>query len=421
MSASDEEAIITAFCDNTLQKKKLFEMWRKKFGKRATYRALITAIFASNNVDLAYNVCQMLRESKVTNNLSTTLVSYRNKLMHGYVHPVMEEEWPQPLSPKYIDLTIVQKHSSIDMEEVELEQLFSLNSGQGKVILIEGAPGSGKSTLLWHICQKWKSGELFQQFSLVLLVLLRDVHNAQCLTDILPCIPCRSAKYTSEYRKKIVSEIEDIRGNQVLILLDGWDEASADMRKKGSLIHHIITNPSKCNIEAATVVVSSAPTASHEIRNYDVVLEIRGFTEKHREEYVRESLQNNPEAAHSLLQQIQSIPQLGQKCHLPLYLVIITHIFKYSNNTLPSTYCQIIIQLTLSCLQRHIQKSMLHTTAVQPLETFNDLPDDLRKNFLKLCGIAYEGVTMDKCSFTVKDMRELTRLPSMGMPQITTL
>ena len=55
---------------------------------------------------------------------------------------------------------------------------MSCSHGSGvkrkELILTEGAPGSGKSTLLWYMCQKWATGEMFQEFSLVIHITLRE-------------------------------------------------------------------------------------------------------------------------------------------------------------------------------------------------------------------------------------------------------
>lgn len=37
-----------------------------------------------------------------------------------------------------------------------------------KVVLIKGVHGVGKSTLAWHMCQKWKARELFQEYRIVI-------------------------------------------------------------------------------------------------------------------------------------------------------------------------------------------------------------------------------------------------------------
>ncbi len=72
--------------------------------------------------------------------------------------------------------------------EVELKDLFQLDQGERKVILIEGPPGSGKTTLAWHICQEWELGNLFSEFDLVVYVQLRDpaIQAARSIADLFP-------------------------------------------------------------------------------------------------------------------------------------------------------------------------------------------------------------------------------------------
>ena len=353
----------------------------------------------------------------------SALVSYQKQIRYDYrtSNPVMALEWPPPPTLKYISLAMI-KQKKLDRGEitdsfirmtihgdtddilhdkvpVEVEQLFSLDTSERKVILVEGAPGSGKSTLLWHTCQKWQSGELFQQFTLVLLVLLRDtaVHNAKCLADILPYLP-DDCSQSSELRDSIATQIRASYGEGVLIMLDGWDEAPHSLQQEGSLIHNIITGPSKCALQKAAIVVSSRPKASAHLWPYaSTRVEVIGFTKKRRNEYIQESIENLA-TAQKLMQQIEDIPQLGQNCHLPLNLAIITNTFLCSKNELPSTYCRTIITLALNCLLRHFKK--IGYKSIEALESFSNIPDSLKEQFVMLCRIAYEGVACQKYSFS---------------------
>ena len=389
---------------------------------------------------------------------ASALVSYEKQIRDGYSisNPVMALEWPPPPTLKYISLAMI-KQKKLDRGEiadrfirmtihgdtddilhdkvpVKVEQLFSCDSSKQdsskrdsskrdsskrdsskrdsckrdsskrdsckrEVILVEGAPGSGKSTLLWHICQKWQSGELFQQFTLVLLVLLRDtaVHNAKCLADILPYLP-DDCSQSSKLRDSIAKQISASCGEGVLIMLDGWDEAPHSLQQEGSLIHDIITAPFKRSLQKAAIVVSSRPKASACLWPYaSTRVEVIGFIKERRNEYIQESIEN-PATAQKLMQQIEDIPQLGQNCHLPLNLVIITHTFLCSKNELPSTYCRTIITLALNCLLRHLQKN--EYKSIEVLKSFSDVPDSLKEQFVTLCRIAYEGVACQRYSFS---------------------
>ena len=365
-------------------------------------------------------------------NSPSALVSYQQQIRYDYrtSNPVMALEWPPPPTLKYISLAMI-KQKKLDRGEitdrfirmtihgdaddilydkvpVEVEQLFSLDTSERKVILVEGAPGSGKSTLLWHTCQKWQSGELFQQFTLVLLVLLRDtaVHNAKCLADILPYLP-DDCSQSSELRDSIATQISASCGEGVLIMLDGWDEAPHSLQQEGSLIHNIITAPSKCALQKAAIVVSSRPKASARLWPYaSTRVEVIGFTKKRRNEYIQESIENLA-TAQKLMQQIEDIPQLGENCHLPLNLAIITNTFLCSKNELPSTYCRTIITLALNCLLRHLQKN--EYKSIEALDSFSDVPDSLKEQFVTLCRIAYEGVACQRYSFSKQFLSDQAR------------
>ena len=450
LDKGEEDKIIEADHAHAVQRRNLLLAWKEKFSisGKCTYRVLITAIFNSGNVDLAHKACQLIplySSSKHAPRLSPVLAEYKQQLVTGYkTHkPVMVGEWPPPPSLQYINLVLYKKkkiprgeikedeiqeamHGNIDqfvyknkVNIVKIEELLRLDSYGRRVILFEGAPGSGKSTLLWHVFQEWQSGELFQQFNLVLLVLLRDtaVHDAQCLANILPYVPFRSSK-SVEIQNKYASEIEKVHGEGVLIMLDGWDEAPANLRRKGSLFHDIISAPSQCSIEKAVVVVSSRPSASQGLWSYaSARVSVLGFTSEGREMFILQSLKNSPEHAQALIGKIESIPQLISDCYLPLNLVIITHVFMCSGNTLPSTYCRIIITLALSCLLRHIKKTRPDDgDLVEALNSFNDLPEDMREDFLKLCKMAYDGIVNEKYSFSRQDLKGIT----LGAQEVTT-
>ena len=103
------------------------------------------------------------------------------------------------------DVDLILKNKS----PIQLEDIFTVEAGEPlKCTLVEGAPGMGKSTLAWHVCQQWGKGELFQQFSIVQLLQLRDARV------IFP-------HYDKKLQSEVVQEISKSHGGGTLIIL-GW-------------------------------------------------------------------------------------------------------------------------------------------------------------------------------------------------------
>jgi hypothetical protein len=103
----------------------------------------------------------------------------REKVQQGYIEDT------------FVRMTISGRVDDIlfTKSPVELENIFRSALNGNEIILIEGAPGSGKSTLLTvHFCQRWGKGELFQQFTVLILVQLRGpaVQRAQTIANLLP-------------------------------------------------------------------------------------------------------------------------------------------------------------------------------------------------------------------------------------------
>ena len=214
---------------------------------------------------------------------------------------------------------------------VNLEDIFSRDEASRKVILIEGAPGSGKTTLAWYICQKWESGELFQEFDLVVLVQLRDpdIQSAQSISDLLPCSE-------ESQLHGVISEMRSASGKGVLWVLDGWDELPPPLQQS-SLFHQLISPPRVSPITQSAVVVTSRPISSVDLHPLvSSRVEVIGFTEAQIKEYFAESLKHDDQAVQKLEHHLSQNPVLESSCYLPLNAAIIVHLFLALGCTLPT-------------------------------------------------------------------------------------
>ena len=269
------------------------------------------------------------------------------------------------------------------------------NEGQRKVILLEGAPGCGKSTLSVYICQQWEKGQLFNHFQLVILIRLRDpsVKNAKDLADLLPCPDTTTAQQIAA--RMLANKCQD-----VLFILDGWDELPPILRKN-SIFYELVQPelPQSNPVCESTVIVTSRPIASGDL--HQVVssrVEILGFSAEELHQFFIECLKGDTEAVKTLLERIEENPEVAGSCYLPLNATILVHLFKSDRNTLPTTLYGVFSSLVLNCIKRHLKLRTQYKDA--SIESLDQLPEFAKKPFSVLCRVAYDGVMEDKIIFT---------------------
>ena len=299
------------------------------------------------------------------------------------------------INDRFVQMTITGKVDDILRQKypIKLENIFDETEGQRKVVLLEGAPGCGKSTLSVYICQQWEKGQLFNQFKLIVLIQLRDptVQNAECLADLLPCPDTKTAQLLAGIMMKM-------KGQDVLFVLDGWDELPLNLRKRFSYL--VNSNvPWSYSLSKSTVIVTSRPISSGDL--YPCVssrIEILGFTPDELHQFFTECLQGDTEAVKTLLERIEENPEVAGSCYLPMNATILVHLFKSDRNTLPTTMYGIFSSLVLNCMQRHLKLRTQYKDV--SIESLDQLPEVAKKPFSVLCQLAYDGVMEDKIVFT---------------------
>ena len=120
----------------------------------------------------------------------------------------------------------VYKRTPISIDQI-LEPLDKQDSV--RLVLIEGAPGIGKSTLAWELCRKWDELSVMKQYSLVVLLRLRE-ERVQQITQVSDLF------FPFEDRKNLADEVIGCHGKGVLFVMDGFDELTVKQQSGNSLL-----------------------------------------------------------------------------------------------------------------------------------------------------------------------------------------
>ena len=342
----------------------------------------------------------------------------------------------------FVKMTISGKIDDIlhSKTPVELRNIFKDKERQ--IILIEGAPGSGKTTLTIFICHKWGKGELFQEFTAVVLVQLRDpaVQRAQTIADLLPV----------ENAEEVAAELVATNGRGVLWVLDGWDELPphlqqdsifrklfppkpseqklAEIEKDPVYSKHIARKCSEVQLwllylqnnpgyqaqyykdrllNETSIIVTSRPISSGDL--HPVVssrIEVLGFTPEEQRQYFTECLKGDTKALGALLEKIQENPVVQSSCYLPLNAALTVHYFKIKGYSLPSSEYEVFSTNILYSIHRHFEREGRGQELSAQLESLDDLSrsEAVREPFQCLCELAYCGVMENKVTFSSSDL-----------------
>ena len=204
--------------------------------------------------------------------------------------------------------------------------------------------GIGKTTLANEICLRWaRDGFLSEDFDAVLLIPLRCVQQ-QSLEEVL-----------LEYIEgEAYQQLKKSAGSRCLIILEGLDEMAADRQKSDRFFIRLIRD---CAVlEKSTILVTSRPHACDEL-NAERRVEVIGFGINEIKEFVEKSFPNDEHSVRELLQQLNDYPHIKSLCYIPLNLVMITDIFRYSQNKkLPAKLTKLYKLFLVMILQRHTKK-----------------------------------------------------------------
>ena len=228
-------------------------------------------------------------------------------------------------------------------QSIEVLSLFKNQDNKPvKNILVLGRAGVGKSAFCQKMAYDWAEGGLFEdKFSLVYYLKLRDLNSIikQCpytkesperwMSKIISEII-----YCGAHVEEIVKELK-IHPEKILLILDGWDEASEAVRQ--ALQKYFFTSKTHC-------LSTSRPNDIPQIPgSFDLVVENIGFDQTQIVKYTNQFFAlTKCESGDAFLAMLRSYSNLLSMAQTPMLLQILCDLWQKGERKFPQTVSSLI-------------------------------------------------------------------------------
>ena len=300
---------------------------------------------------------------------------------------------------------ISQVHSKIEIEDV----LKPNDSDQSLTVVVDGPPGIGKTTLCRKLLNLWANGELkHKQYDLVLYCPLRNINIAQAnkLEQLL------NYNYQCPNVSMVTEWLERSHGKGLLIIFDGWDELSTQLRQS-SLPSKIIC---KQLLHKCSVIVTSRSYASSSLLKLTSVnkhVQVMGFLEEEINTIIKGTLENNPQIAQELIDELEIRNDVQSLCYIPLICSIVIHVFEV-NGQLPTTLTKLYENFILQAIRRYVANTGHYDP--EDIQSLNEkhLPSNIATSFKEMCQFAYKSLKANNPKMTFSSIEIQQHLKQTG-------
>ena len=323
------------------------------------------------------------------------------------------DTWPPLKIVKFIKLALVKEdeqayHLGLRTVQKDIDAVYGqknnasyenifLNINNGSLILFEGRPGSGKTTLMVRASCDWGRAKIFKS-KLVILVRLRRLNKSRdvYLHDLVR-VACPA--FTPEDVQGLSSYIEGRLGEDVVFLLDGFDEYAPGASDDNYISKLIL----KFMCTRSIIILSSRPAATQRFRqNATLWIEVVGFMKEQVLQYINCYFERNKEKSSSLIKHLEEHENLMNLCYLPLHCAMLVFLYKV-DAILPETETEFYRDFTLSLLIRGTRKNV-ELKPLHKLKSFDSLPDGKIEAFNRIGKLAFEATVARRQVFEESEL-----------------
>ena len=265
---------------------------------------------------------------------------------------------------------------------IDIEDVLKPNeSGQSLTVVIDGPPGIGKTTLCRKLLNMWANGQIkHQQYDLVIYCPLRydKVAQASTLQELFV--------YQCDEVVTVIKWFQKRHGEGLLIIFDGWDELSLELRQS-SLATRIIC---KELLVKCSVIVTSRSYASSSLLDLDSInrhVEVMGFTVEEIKNVVHGTLEKTPHLADKLVQDLNVRGDVQSLCYIPLVCSIVILVYRKENGQLPTKLTQLYENFILQTIRRYVE--IKKPANIRPRQIHNLDHSVIAIPFKDMCEFAY--------------------------------
>ena len=256
-----------------------------------------------------------------------------------------------------------------------------------RTVLIEGEPGMGKTTYCQKMACDWandlETDVSFPNLKLLLFLRCCDVSGSiwEAIDDqLLP-------KDVEEDAKENFFKFIRANQSQVLLVLDGLDEAPSNLSKMFTDLVQGRELP-KCHI-----ILTSRQEAGMSVSKYcDTLLHITGFSTEHSRSFITRYFDGREALGQRLISETRRKKELLELTMHPLTTALLCLLCEDYEGDLPSSKTELYLEITSCVLRRFRQK-----------KGFSDVEGDLidfhKYDVERLGRLSWKGLTEDQMYF----------------------